>query len=75
MSKRINELKSTNSTGYDGISSKIVKDQKLILIPILTHMFNVSIQTNTYCDPFKVMRILTKLKLGKDSIDPNSYKI
>ena len=67
-------MKSSLSTGYDAISSKIVKDQQLILVPILTHMFNAAIETNTYPDPFKVMRIFTKLKPGKDPCDPNSYR-
>ena len=43
MSQTVNKIKSTNTTGTDRISSKLVKDQSYILIPILTHIFNLCI--------------------------------
>ena len=74
MSQMVNKIKSTNTTGTDNISSKLVKDQSYLLIPILTHIFNLCIQKNVYPNNLKIMKIIPVLKPDKDSLDPTSYR-
>ena len=74
MSKNIDKLKPTFSTGCDEISSFVIKDQKEILVPLLTHIFNLIIIKENYPDTAKHMKVLPKLKKDKDNMNPEDYR-
>ena len=44
----IKELPSGKSPGIDGILNKIIKNAKLILVPLLTRLFNTILETGQY---------------------------
>ena len=54
----IKGLKSSNSTGHDEITAKILKKIKIEIAPHLTHMINTIINTSTYPEIFRISKIL-----------------
>ena len=51
--KLIDVLKPDVATGRDGISSKIIKDSKVIIAPVLTKIINLGYSTNTFPNSMK----------------------
>ena len=66
MSKNINNMKPTFTTGLDNISTKILIDQQFILTPILTHIFNLTIIKNEYPQTLKNLKVIPILKKTKN---------
>ena len=66
MARTISKLKSTNTTGMDLLSSKMIKDQTYILTPILTHIFNLCVKFNDYPTAMKIMKIIPIIKPNKE---------
>lgn len=48
--KIIRNLKNTNSTGYDNISTKVIKFVADIICTVLSHIFNKCIQEGIFPD-------------------------
>ena len=53
VSKLIDSIKLDVATGRDGISSRIIKDSKTVLVPILTKIINLGYTTNTFPNSMK----------------------
>ena len=66
-------IKSKSSSGYDQISSKLLK----LIIPNiakpLCHIFNQSLLTGTFPDPYKIAKVIPVYKSG-DKSNPNNYR-
>ncbi|KAL0832390.1 hypothetical protein ABMA28_001815 [Loxostege sticticalis] len=63
-------LKNDSAMGWDGISNKLLKNCRHILIPIITHITNLSFTTGNFPDIFKISIIHPIHKTGaKDNID------
>ena len=69
----INNIKSSNSSGPDEITSSFVKISAPILIPALDRIFNLSISTGVYPDKLKVAKVVPIHKKG-DSSSVNNYR-
>lgn len=61
------------ATGYDNISLRALKENKLVLIPILTHLINIVIQKSSFPDCLKIARVTPLFKKGNKS-DPTNYR-
>lgn len=69
----IESLQLKKATGIDNISVRILQENKLTLIPIVTHLFNSVISSSTFPDCQKIARITPLFKKGSKS-DPNNYR-
>ena len=63
----------SQSCGVDDVSLKIVKAAKTIVIPILTHLTNLSLEERFYPERLKIARVLP-LHKGKSKNDPINYR-
>lgn len=52
--KIINDLKNTNSTGYDDINTKVIKFVSAIIAPILSFLINLSITEGVFPSKLKI---------------------
>lgn len=46
--KTIQSLKNINSTGFDGIATKVVKYVSTVISPVLSHIFNLCIENGHF---------------------------
>ena len=67
-------MKSSLSSGCDEISSKVIKDLKFILVPILTHIFNISIVNENYPHLAKMLKVLPFPKKDKNVTNREDYR-
>ena len=72
--KIISQLQSTNSTGFDPISNKILKKINHTISPHITHLINSILRSSTYSNIFKIFRMLPLSKPEKDSLLIDSYR-
>ena len=68
------KMKGTNSIGFDGLSSKIIKKIPEMTAVFVTHIINTSIREGTYPEILKVTRILPISKQGKSKYKKESYR-
>ena len=54
----ISQLKNSNSSGYDEITSKFVKLSSQILIPALEKVLNLSILSGIYLSNLKIFKVI-----------------
>jgi hypothetical protein len=66
-------LKSKNTAGYDGISSKILKQCAHTIIKLLTHIFNISLTTGVFPERCKFAIVRPIYKKGGHK-EMNSYR-
>ena len=67
-------VKRTPASGIDGISGLILHDIfETIKIPLL-HLINLSLCTGTYPEVFKLTKIIPVEKVGKDPLQPSSFR-
>ena len=71
--KAFSKLKSKSSSGFDGISSKLLKLIKPLLIPVILKIFNQSIKTKVFPDKMKVAKVVPVFKKG-DPSQFNNYR-
>jgi hypothetical protein len=69
----INSLKNTNSTGFDGISCKIVKRVAHIISPIISYITNLCIETGRFPEILKIAVVKPLFKKG-DKENVNDYR-
>lgn len=69
----INNSSAKKAVGYDGISMKIIKENKNAISPILTHMINLIVRTSKFPDSQKIARVRPLHKKG-DKFDCNNYR-
>ena len=73
ISKIIESLKNTNSTGYDNLSTKFIKLSSFILAPALAKIFNLSINSGVYPSNLKIAKVIPIFKKG-DPTSVNNYR-
>jgi hypothetical protein len=61
------------ATGYDQITVRTLKENKLLLVPILAPLINKVISQSSFPDCLKVARVTPLFKKGSRS-DPNNYR-
>ena len=68
-------LKNSKSCGLDNIDTYILKLTRKFIVPALTHIFNLSISTQTFPKAYKVAKVVPLYK-GKEceTTDPKSYR-
>jgi hypothetical protein len=69
----INSLELGKSSGFDGISAKVVKATKLVITPILVHLFNLSFSSGIFPQILKRTVVIPIFKKGCLN-DPNNYR-
>ena len=71
--KIIKELKNSKSTGTDYIDTTTIKIVAEELLPVLTHIINLSLGQSQFPDPWKTAKIIPLLK--KDNpLEPKNYR-
>jgi hypothetical protein len=71
--KIINGLRNTNSTGFDGISTYIVKKVSHIISPLLSHIVNLCIICGRFPEKLK-LTIIKPLHKKHSKEDMNNYR-
>jgi sarcosine oxidase/L-pipecolate oxidase len=66
-------MKQKNSTGYDGVSSRILKYCKDKISKPLGHIFNVSLEQGVYPERMKYASLRPIYKTGEKS-DMSNYR-
>ena len=71
--KVIDGLKNSSSFGFDYIDTKIIKLVKPEILPALTHVINLSINTKIFPQTWKKAKIIPVFKKG-DYLDSKNYR-
>ena len=70
-------LDTTKATGIDNIHAKYLKLSAAVIAPVITHIFNCSINTSVFPSAFKVAKVISIYKKGTSStkqiIDPFQF--
>ena len=75
MGKVIKNLKNSTATENDYIDTRTVKIAAEIVAPVLTHIINLSISTNTFLTVWKHAKVVPLLKSPTaDTLLPKSYR-
>ena len=69
----IRSMSGKKAIGYDGIPMQIIKENDLILSPVITHMINLVIKCSTFPDKQKIARVKPLHKKG-DRFNVNNYR-
>ena len=69
----IKNLSHSNACGDDGITSRLIKCAGFSICHPLTHIFNLSISTNTFLSPWKTSIFVPLFKDG-DRSESNNYR-
>ena len=71
--KMIRKLKNSGSVGLDYIDTKIIKLARAELVPAITHIINLSINTSTFPAQFKKAKVVPLHKSG-DELNAKNYR-
>ena len=71
--KIISNLKSSSSCGLDSIDSRVIKLAKKQLVPVITHVINLSIVQRTFPSPWKTSKVVP-LHKKDEVIYPKNYR-
>ena len=71
--KEITKLKPNKSSGPDNIPPKIIKYAAEHIAPVLTHIFNLSMQQGIYPDMLKISKVIALYKKGSKYL-PENYR-
>nr|CAH7713658.1 unnamed protein product [Callosobruchus chinensis] len=66
-------LKNTSSMDIYNINSKMVKETKHILVPLLTYLFNTCVSSGTFPESLQCAKVVPLFKKGNKS-DVNNYR-
>ena len=69
----ISSLNPKKAVGYDGISSKILQTLGYVISPILSNIFNKSMQLGIFPDKLKIAKVIPLHKGGKTDVI-NNYR-
>jgi hypothetical protein len=69
----INKLKSKTSTGIDKISCKVIKQSDQVIIPPLTYIINISMETGTVPNHMKMAKVIPVYK-NKEINELKNYR-
>ena len=64
----VKKLKTKNSAGKDNISTKLLKDIIDCIIYPVTHLFNLSLQSDNIPDEYKCAKIIPIFKSGENLV-------
>jgi len=67
----IQNLKNKTSYGVDGLSSKVLRQLTEPLIPIITHLINLSLETGTFPLPLKIAKVVPIFKKNDPTVFDN----
>ena len=70
----IRKMKTSNASGPDSISSRVVKDCLPIIEESLLHLVNLSLGTSIFPSCLKVAKVIPMVKPGKDPLDQASFR-
>ena len=73
VSKIISKMRSSSSCGLDLINSRIIKLARPQLVPVITHLINLSISSQRFPDSWKVSKVVPLHKKG-ELIHPQNYR-
>ena len=73
ISKIFDQIKTDTATGTDEIPAKLLKDAKIVLVPIVTKLLNLSYETFTFPNCLKHARIKPLYK-SEDINEPKNYR-
>ena len=73
ISKIFDQIKIDTATGTDEIPAKLLKDAKVVLVPIVTLLINLSYETYTFPNCLKHARIKPLYK-SEDINEPKNYR-
>ena len=71
----ITKSKTTNSTGYDCVSMRIIKECQQFFARVICHLFNSMIHTKTFPSILKKSKIIPIKKPGSDPKILKSYRL
>ena len=70
----IKQLKNSNATGMDGISTKVIKDAYPTIHHIILHVINLSLATGIFPRTYKHTKIIPVLKPNKNPLEASNYR-
>ena len=73
MLKQLSQLKSNKAIGLDNISARLPKSGAIVIVPILTSIFNKSISTHKFPSLWKCAKAVALFKSGNKT-DPSNYR-
>ena len=69
----VNSFKNGKSPGYDNLGTKIIKYIINLIAPVLSHIFNLSLQTGIFPQALKIAKVIPIYKKGPRNI-PGNYR-
>ena len=69
----LDAIVSLETSGFDLINNKIIKQTSFIVAPYLERLFNMCLNSGVFPDIFKIAKV-TPLHKGGDKQDPNAYR-
>ena len=69
----VKDINTNKSSGLDGVSSRVLKDAFLVLIPQVVYMFNLSLTTGIFPRDWKVATVVPLYK-GGDRTSVGNYR-
>ena len=70
----ITTMKTTNSTGYDSLNSRMMKEIPHIMALLMTHLINSILRTSKFPKCLKVTRLIPICKPRKSKTKKESYR-
>jgi len=59
----LKQFNTSKATGYDNTNARFLKLSATVIVPLLIHIFNCSIQSQTFPNAFKVAKVVPIYKL------------
>ena len=69
----LSKLKTKKATGLDKISARLLKDTAIVIAPVLTNLFNRSLQSSIFPSIWKSRKVTSIFKSG-DQSNANNYR-
>ena len=69
----VEKLNTSKATEYDNINTRFLKLSATVIVPFLTHIFNCSIQSQTFQNAFKVGKVVPIYK-QRDNCNTSNYR-
>ena len=73
MCNQLKRLKRKKSTGVDDLTTSMIKDSENSIAPILSHVINLSLNTGTFPNAWKLAKVTPIYKSGPVN-DPENYR-
>ena len=74
LNDNIRKMKKNAACGSDSISGRVLFDIYQAIQQTLLHLINLSLCLGCYPNIFKQTKIIPQVKMGKDPMDPKSYR-